>query len=120
MQPTIIDDRGTDLKRYELDTKLDRAKHTAYVAAIILSGWMLAMLVRSAYPGSGISIMPSLGGPSFGAWLCGMYATIHVYRLLDDRQTRRGLLDWLRVAALATGAAILWGIVYSGNWQAFS
>jgi hypothetical protein len=115
MQPTITDDRNIDLKRYETDSKLDRAKHTAYVGAIVLAGWMVAMLLRSAFPSSGISIAPSIGGPSFGAWLCGMWATIHVYRLLDARQTQRTLRDWLRVGALVCGAAMLWAIVYSGQ-----
>ena len=112
MQPNVSEHQYLELAKHS-EIKLERAKQTAYVCAIILSGWMVASLLQSAKPMSGVTIAPSLDGSAFGAWLCGMWATIHVYRLLDDGKTKRGIRDWLKVAALVGGAAILWALLYS-------
>jgi len=116
MQPTAIANNENDIKRHETDARVERAKSAAYFGTVLLAGWIVAALARSMYPGGGISNTSSLGGPAFGLWLCGMWATISVYRLLDAGKTQRSFKDWLRVGGMVIGAALIWGIVYSGQW----
>ena len=115
MQPNITENNGVELKRFEVDARLERAKGAAHFGAILLAGWLVAAILRSAYPGGGISHAPSLGGPTFGLWLCGMWATVTVYWLLDAGKTQRGFRDWFRILAMVAGSALIWAIVYSGQ-----
>jgi hypothetical protein len=117
MQPTVTIENETGIERKDGDSRVERAKGAAHLGTLLLAGWLIAALVRGMYPGGGISQAPTLGGPAFGLWLCAMWATISVYRLLDAGKTRMGVKDWIRNVALSVGAAFLWAIVYSGQWM---